>query len=131
MRYDIQTVLSYTVNTSDSVLGMNCYIKSYENDSIALFDIKTLMHFQRQEVEFGRDSLRQITETIKDIDSVKVGYLKYIVQQPTENLYEGRIFFYRGRKLVTLWLFEKYRNEKKNGQSIIDCILDNIKFKEL
>jgi hypothetical protein len=128
VRYDLQTILSYNIKTSDSLVSINCFIKSYENDRNALFNIFQEMAFQKQEAEFGRDSLKKLTETYIEVDSIKVGYLKYLVQNSTEKFYEGRIFFYKNKQLVTIWLFEKYRDEKWNSQSVIDCILGSLKF---
>ena len=127
IRYDAQTILNYTIKSVDSLLNMNCFIKSYENDPDAKLDIIATMMFQKQEVEFNRDTLKLLRETFENIDTVKIGYLKYLIETPTEKFYESRIFFYRGRKIVVLWLFEKYQTHIQDESSVIDCILQSIK----
>jgi hypothetical protein len=129
MRFDTQTLLNYKIITIDTALESYILIKSYVNNPEALPDIEHVISSQKHEVEFGRDSAKLLTETFRNIDSTKIGYLKYLVTQPQEKFYEGRIFFFRGKKLITLWLFEKKTNTKKDKQSVIDCILENIQLK--
>lgn len=121
--YDQQTILSYTIQSTDSSLNMNCFIKYYNN----LPDIDAVKMFQKQEVEFNRDSIRLLVDKVDNIHSVKVGYLKYLIQTPADKFYEARIFFYKKEKLITIWLFEKYQNEMQNKSSLVDCIFNNIK----
>ncbi len=125
-RRDPHTILNYTIQSLDSLISMNCFVISYGNDPYARFDIASLMESQRHEVEFNRNSPKLLSEKINVIDTLKVGYLKYLVQMPEEKFYEGRIFFYKEKKLVTIWLFEKYMNESQNEQSVIDCIANNM-----
>lgn len=128
MRYDDKTILSYDLKSFDSSISANCFIKSYVKDSSAMPDIQAVKDFQKQEVEFGRDSVRKITEEFKIIEGLKVGYLKYLVTKPEEKFYEGRIFFYKGKMLVTLWIFERTQSEEPR-QSTTDCIVQSLKIK--
>lgn len=126
-RYDTQTILSYTIKSTDSLFSMNCFIKSYENDPDAKININAVKMFQKQQAEFNRESIKLLTDTITNIDTIKIGYLKYLVQTPAEKFYEARIFFFKGQKLVTIWLFEKYQDETQDKSSLVDCVQSTIK----
>jgi hypothetical protein len=75
-------------------------------------------------VESGQDSIYMIIEAFKTIKTIKVGYLKYL--DKTRGRYEGRIFFYRDKKFVDIWLFEKFIEESQNKGSVIDCIFEKM-----
>lgn len=125
--YDKRTILNYSIKSRDSVLDMNCFVKSYENYPYVLPNISLIKKFEKQEAEFNRKNIKLLVDTTLIKAGVEIGYLKYFVSTPIESFYEGRVFFYRDKKLVNLWLFEKYLNDSGNKCSLIDCILNNIK----
>lgn len=63
---------------------------------------------------------------VRNIQAGRVGYLQYLVEQRDKSSYEGRIYFYKDKKLITLWLLEKYGNEEQKDRFLIDCILESI-----
>ncbi len=84
------------------------------------------MLFQKKEVEYERKT-KKLNETIINIGAIKVGYLKYLIEQKDKKFYEGRIFFYTKKKLAEVWVFEKYTNDRQNAHSIVDCIIKSLK----
>jgi len=127
LSYGKETILTYDIASIDSLITVRASVISLEESPprpIA-WDINQKMVFQKKEVEYGRQ-VKKLTEEIMDRDSVRIGYLKYLVEQPGEKFYEGRVFFRRGNKAVEIWLFEKYKDEQQNARSVIDCIKNSI-----
>jgi hypothetical protein len=124
VRYDNDLLLSYVIQSEDSLLNMNCFVKRYYSPSKP--DIRILNSFQKQEVEFNRKS-KLLNEYIKDVNGFQVGFLKYLIETPDKKFMESRIFFYKQQKVVTLWLFEKYNgNTVPDKGTLIDCIFNSI-----
>ena len=126
-KFGKETILNYNIKSIDSSLNVIASIKNYENPPPAQFDLKQHMLFAKQEIQFNR-KVDKLTETFKDIDTLRAGYLKYMVEQKDKKSYEGRIFFYKDKKLVELWLFENYNEDKDKEHLIMDCVLQSIKF---
>lgn len=122
--FDTQTILNYNIKTVDSSLNLIAFVYSYENEPAASFSLNDRMSFQKHEVVYGQDSIKPLIETFPQVGNTKVGYLKYLDEK--RKRYEGRIFFFKDKKLVVLWLFEKYQNQSQDNFSLIDCILENI-----
>ncbi len=124
---DVDNIFEYKVKSIDSSFVAYAGVKSYDLKPDAMPDIIHRMTSQKEQVESGQSTMLLLIETFKNIDGVKVGYLKYLDQKRSR--YEGRIFFYKGKKFVDIWLFEKYNSEKDNSNSTIDCVLGNINIK--
>ena len=125
--YGKETILTYNIASIDSLITVRASVLSLEENlsQPIAWDIDQKMLFQKKEVEYGRQ-VKMLTEEIMKKDSVKIGYLKYLVEQPDKKFYEGRVFFRRGNKAVEIWLFEKYKDEQQNARSGIDCIKNSI-----
>jgi hypothetical protein len=119
-----KVLLNYNLVTEDSLMNIFVTVKTYERDTLPLFDIREIMSLEKEEAEFGQDSLFLIKENFKELGNIKIGYLKYL--DTRRNRYEGRIAFYNSKKLISLWLYEKFESTTKNNSSLIDCVLENI-----
>ena len=106
---------------------MYIFIDNHEKEIETSLDLNHIATVQKGEVESGQNSKKLIKELFKNIGTVKVGYLKYLVTQENTKFYASRIFFYKGKKLVVCWLFENYTGETKNTYSIVDCVFDSIR----
>jgi hypothetical protein len=125
MSFDKKTILSYNIKSLDSLIDVVAFVESHEEYLPADLDIDQQMLFQKKEVEYGRKA-QKLKEEFVNIGIVKVGYLKYFIDQKDKKFYEGRLLFYRGKKLVIIWLFEKYANDEQNTHSIIDSIAGSL-----
>ena len=128
IKYGTETLLTYNIKSVGSLININAFVISHENDNPAGLDINHIMVVQKQEIESGQNSKKLLMETFKNVDNIKIGYLKYIVEQANKKFYAGRIFFYKDKKLVILWLFEKYDENEDEEHLTMDCILQSIKF---
>ncbi|OQP38764.1 hypothetical protein A4H97_18780 [Niastella yeongjuensis] len=127
--YNGRTMLNYKITTIDSSLELILFVDDYKDYSDKQRDIEHIKKMQKQEVESSLESkITLITERYKQADSIKVGYVKYLIEQKNEKFYSARIFFYRDKRLVTIWLFENFINEKRNLNSEIECILNSLAF---
>jgi hypothetical protein len=126
IRYDPEVILNYSIKTLDTSLSVVAFVYS---DAKGLFTkpINDLRDAQKQEVEYGRDSIRLLEEKVKTIGSIKVGYLKYHDFLKKRN--EGRFFYFNQNKMVIIWLFEPYANEKLDNSSLIECVFENLDIK--
>lgn len=107
----------------DVVIFINDY-KDYEYEE---FNLNRIISSQKHEVESGQNEKELLTEGIMNIDGAKVGYLKYFIKQPSGNFLASRIFFYKDKKLILMWVFDKNSTRKSATISISDCILKSIK----
>ena len=123
---DGRTILNYKIMSKDSLLQAIVFIDDYKDYTTSQQNLERIAAMQKEEVESGQNTQKLIVQSISEINNVKVGYLKYIVEQTEKKFYAGRIFFYRENKLVVIWLFEEYRNDDQNNYSICDCILQSI-----
>ncbi len=126
---DGRTILNYKISSKDSLLNAVIFVDDYGKTYNRELSITQQLKTQKQEVEFGRDKIMLLKEDIKNFDSIKVGYLKYFIDQGKQKFYEARLFFYKDKKLFVCWLYETYKEEKLNSFSIIDCIEESIEFK--
>ncbi|RXK86630.1 hypothetical protein [Filimonas effusa] len=123
-----ENVLQYRLLTGDSALYVDCSIKSYINQPEAKPEMAGLFYFQKKEIEFGKKA-KILKELISDVDSVQVGFLKYMNKQDEEHAeYESRIFFWRGEYLVKIRLLELVKPIGLGTNSLADCIRDEIRF---
>jgi hypothetical protein len=121
-----RTILNYKITSLDSLLNVVVFIDDYNDYANEQLNIDGIVSLQKQEVETGQNDKKLLTEVIKDIDSLKVGYLKYLVVQASDKFYASRIFFYKDKKLIVLWLFDRNVNEKLANRSISDCVLESL-----
>ena len=123
-----RTILNYKIKSVDSLLTIAVFIDNYDDYTDEQLNIDRIALLQKQEVESGQNDKKLLTETIKKIDGIKVGYLKYLVKQSGDNFYSSRIFFYKDKKLIALWLFDKNVVESRSTYgSISDCIFESLK----
>jgi hypothetical protein len=126
LRFGKETVLSYNIKSIDSTVDAIALVSSdYDEEAVTDTNLNQRMYFQKKTVEFGRQA-QKLEEKIVDIDTIKVGFLKYLINLKGKTFYEGRIFFYRGGNLVQIWLFEEHVSEQHNLHSAIDCIVQSI-----
>ncbi len=118
-------ILSYKIKSIDTSFSVYVFIDNHEKD--VSLDLNHIATVQKGEVESGRNSKKIIKELFKNIGDIKVGYLKYFIEQENKKFYAGRVFFYREKKLVVCWFFENYIDEIHNNESVIDCVFENIK----
>ncbi|WP_315824071.1 hypothetical protein [Paraflavitalea speifideaquila] len=90
-----RTILNYKIKSVDSLLNVVAFIDDYNDYADEQLDIARITSLQKQEVERGLNNKKLLTETIKEIDSIKVGYIKYLVEQSGDKFYSSRIFFSR------------------------------------
>jgi hypothetical protein len=126
MRFGKEAILSYKIKFADSTLYMNCFVTSNGNETDAKFDLVSLKKLQKDEVLFNRNTPKLLIDEIRQINSTNVGYVKYLVNMPGEKFYEGRIFFLKENKVVTIWIFERFKSDSYNHESMIDCIVKSI-----
>jgi hypothetical protein len=126
MRFGKEAILSYKIKFADSTLSMNCFVTSNGNVTDAKFDLASLKKLQKDEVLFNRISPELLIDEIRQVNSTNIGYVKYLISMPSEKFYEGRIFFLKENKLVTIWIFERFKSDSYNHGSIIDCIVKSI-----
>jgi hypothetical protein len=126
MRFGKEAILSYKIKFVDSTLSMNCFVASNGNETDAKFDLARLRKLQKDEVLFNRNSPKLLIDEIRHVNSTDVGYVKYLVSMTGEKFYEGRIFFLKENKFVTIWIFERFKNDSYNYGSIIDCVVKSI-----
>lgn len=122
-----RTILNYKIKSLDSLLSIVVFIDDYDDYADEQLNINRIASLQKQEVESAQNDKKLLTEEIKSIDSLKVGYLKYLVEQPNDKFYSSRIFFYKDKKLIVLWLFDRNVNNKYNYSSVSDCVLKSLK----
>lgn len=126
-----RTLLNYRIRTIDSSLDIIVFVDDYKDYNDKERKIESVMRLQKQEVESILESAITLKiEEFKQIDSIKIGYVKYLVEQKKRKFYAGRIFFYRDKKLATIWLFENYVNGGNKSYSEIDCVLKSLKFQK-
>jgi hypothetical protein len=121
-----ETILNYKIKAIDSTVELIAFIYDYTKKSDREFDMVHFSSVQKEEVKFGRDSVAILIDTVKDFGEVKVGYLKYLIEQKGKKFFEGRIFFYKENKLSIIWLFEPYREDRASKLSTIDCIFESM-----
>lgn len=122
--------LTYNVETLDSAISMTCFVTNYDTDNgYAGFDIDRAMKFQKGELVYDAKSPHLIKEQVRYFDSTKVGYVKYYIETEADKFYEGRIFFFQGRRFVTIYLTERCSDSKGHSVSISDCIYKSLVFK--
>lgn len=125
VRYgDSDNIFHSEVMSLDSSLLLLAGIKSYAKNQEAMPDIVLKMAMQKTQIESGQDSMKLLVEKYKNIDTTKVGYLKYL--DVKRNRYEGRIFFYQDLMFVDIWIFENCADCRVYMNSEIDCIFENI-----
>lgn len=124
---DISNFFERDIQSVDSTFSLMASITTYAKDPEAMPDAVHRMASQKEHIESTYDSMRLITQTFRNIDSIKIGYLKYIDEK--RKLYEGRIFFNKGVMYTDIWLYEKYDEESNDRHSIIDCVFENIQVK--
>jgi hypothetical protein len=128
LRYGKETDLYYTVKSIDSSITLNAFVTSTDSNNLGRFDITHVTLTQKQEVENGQNSKKLLSEKYKTVDNVKVGYLKYLIEQSGNTFFEGRIYFYKDKKLVVLWIFEKYEQDTDKNHLTMDCMLESLEF---
>ena len=126
---DETRLLDYKLRTLDSSLIVFAGVTTFGDDPYASFDIKERMESEKEQIQSGQDSMTLITQTFKIVDSIKIGYVKYLDRRYDKRRYESRIFFYKEKLFVDIWLIERYISNEKEKHSLTDCILENIKFK--
>lgn len=123
---DASQIFNRELRSVDSSVVIIAGVKSFEKDSGAMItNMDTSMVFEKEYIESGEDSMHLITQVIKTIGNVKVGYLKYL--DAKRKRYEGKIFFIREKRVADISLYEKYISKEKDKQSIIDCVFENMK----
>lgn len=120
-----ETILSYNIKSIDGTLDATALVSSGEEERPTDLSLNQQMVFQKKEIEFGRHA-QKLEEQIINIGTTKVGILKYLIELNGKRFYEGRIFFYRGKNLVQIWLFENHVSEQGNIHSVIDCVTQSI-----
>jgi hypothetical protein len=119
-----ENIYDIKIRTLDSNLIIFASLTNYTTYVDESFNINYRMDFERQEIEHIDSSKKLIKEAFKTIDTIKVGYLKYLDSK--KKRFESRIFFYKDKKLADIWLFENNVTESKENFSVIDCILENL-----
>jgi hypothetical protein len=122
-----RTMYTRRVQSLDSLLEIFIFVDDYHDYANDQLDINTVADFQKQEVESGNNAKRLLEEGIKNVNDLKVGYLKYLVEQGNKKFYASRIFFYKDKKLVILWLFDDKVSEKPSSSSVSDCVLGSLR----
>ena len=120
-----RTILNYKIKSLDGLLDVVVFVDDYSDYADNQFDINRIALSQKQEVESGQNDKKLLTESIKKNNGLEVGYLKYLVKQTSNKFYASRIFFYKGKKLIVLWLFD--RNGNAEDRSMSDCIIESLK----
>lgn len=120
--------LTYNVVTQDSVIALSCYVTKYPTEfGYAGFDINRAMKSQKSELIYGIKSPILLSQQITEIDSVKVGYVKYLIETENDKYYEARIFFFRDRRFVNIYITENYSNNTDSASaSVSDCIFKSV-----
>jgi len=125
-RFGSENILNYRASSTDSTLKMYFTITSYKDIRPIGIDITHEMSSQKHTSELGWQTTKLI-ELFKIVDTTKIGCLKYLKEKDGKKIYEGKMFFFRGKQLVEVWLLEKYLNEEQKGNSVIDCIFESVK----
>jgi hypothetical protein len=120
------TILNYSIKSLDSKLDVVVFIDDLKEEYGQL-DISNIAKVQKHEIESGQNDKKLLKEEYKKSDTLNVGYIKYLVEQPNEKFYASRIFFYKEKRLIVLWLFENISKENSKYSSLSDCILESIK----
>lgn len=123
------TILNYKIKSLDNSIELIVFIDDQKDFIGRDLRIENITGFQKMEVESTSESRTSLlNEHYKQIQHIKVGYLKYLIEKKNEKYFESRIYFYKENKLVVIWIFEKFISEVNNSYSKVDCILDSINF---
>lgn len=149
--YRILDSIIYTGFDKTIVYNYQLKISGLAKDSLISFvtahnynypETKHLLNFNyfrdkiKNETEYLLTEKNIIIDTIINIGSLKVGYMKYLVDPKKTNYaeksgqihYDSKIFFFKQNRAVEIEIIEMYKSEKLNKQSLTDCILQNLKF---
>lgn len=120
-------LLNYAFSSSDSSLFITADIQSDKMHKDH-FTYQNFYSLNREEVNNWPDSKNTLLKDFsRNIDTVKVGYLKYLIKQKDNDHYEGRIFFLREGKIIKLWVVEKIDKNKDKDHLLMDCVFESIK----
>lgn len=119
-----QIIFRYNVLTIDSSLTLYASVKNYEKDPVAVFDIDGLISDTKESLVRETPDLQLVSESFKKMDNIKIGYFKFLNLK--RNRYDGGIFFYRGKRLVQIWIYERVKSENEVGRSLTDCVFENL-----
>jgi hypothetical protein len=120
----LTNLFDYEIRTKDSNLTVFAIIESYAENMESIMGIDKMIIVQKEKIEAGQKLMKQIIETTKFINTIKVGYLRYLDGE--RNRYESRIFFFRGTSYVEVMLLEKNLSSSIKHQTLSDCIFDNL-----
>lgn len=120
-------LLNYTFSSADSNLFATAEV---ENDKMykGHFNYQNFYWLNREEVNNWPDTKNTLLrDSSKNLNGVKIGYLKYLVNQKGKDYYEGRIFFIRDDKVTKLWFIEKFDKNTEKNRLMMDCVFESIR----
>ncbi len=94
---DGNTILHYDLESLDTYIRVIVSIKDFAIGNVKASSLEHIADVQKAEIRFGKDSIIPVIETYKNIDSVKIGYLKYLVHQNGKNIMRQVYFFTKER----------------------------------
>lgn len=124
-----RTMLNYEIMSIDSLVHAFIMVDDYHDYSDGQLDLNRIQSVQKKEVESGKNLVQFLTDEIRNIDGRRIGYFKYLVKQSTSDLLASRIFFYKDRKLVVIWIQDKSTTLTDKAPSLSDCILNSLTLK--
>lgn len=127
LMFDRNTLMNHRYRSHGSSLLLFVYVNQDGDFPGEEKNFNYKSELQRNEIIFGTKTHQLIKDIAVIKNSIKVGYLKYVIEKSDGKFIASKIFFIRDKKVCVVDVYEKYKNEYQEKQSLADCMLESLK----
>ncbi len=124
---DNSTYVNYNIQILNSSARITSIMSSKENCS-GQIDYEKTIEGMKELIINSADSSKQLIDSVKIINNIKVAYIKYFVIRNKKKSYLSRIFFDKKDFATYMFFYEKYDELNPNANILSDHVFSKIQF---